>query len=451
MKKILAVIIFLLFAAPAFCAEDPPFVLTSLATPLEAFYSAPTQTASIADFKLQLFDNSGKVCAGCKLYAYLAGTTTAHDTYTDYQMSSANANPVVADAYGRVNVWLDSVSYKFVLTTSAGVTLWTLDNISDIGLLLKNDLASTTSTSVGDALIGYKATGTGAVARTVHDRLKDGPASVQDYGAKCDGKTDDTAAIQAALNATYGAVYVPYGCTVKGGGYSGLSLTVAQAFILDFRGPSVKIAGKNAGDTTIVAYLTVDSTGSVGFGALSASTITATGAASVLSLATTGGNVAATGDVTATGNVVAAGVVEGGTAGIGTSGAPDASAALEVKSTIAGFLPPRMSATERGAIASPATGLVVYDTSNAALYVYNGSTWEKLTTSTNQSWIAGTTSSISDGDTVTHGLGSTPSQVLITATDATPTAIYVDTLTSSTFKVHFTGGGTAVFSWIAIK
>ena len=54
---------------------------------------------------------------------------------------------------------------------------------------------------------------------------------------------------------------------------------------------------------------------------------------------------------------------------------PDASSQLDVSSTTKGFLPPRMTTTQRNAISSPATGLVVYDTTVDALYVYNGSAW----------------------------------------------------------------------------
>ncbi len=59
--------------------------------------------------------------------------------------------------------------------------------------------------------------------------------------------------------------------------------------------------------------------------------------------------------------------------GIGTT--PAASAQLDVSSTTKGFLPPRMDSTQRNAIASPATGLTIYNTTLKSVQVYNGTGW----------------------------------------------------------------------------
>ncbi len=56
--------------------------------------------------------------------------------------------------------------------------------------------------------------------------------------------------------------------------------------------------------------------------------------------------------------------------GIGTTN-PDASAALEVESTTKGFLPPRMTTAQRDAISNPASGLIIFNTSNNCLEFYN--------------------------------------------------------------------------------
>ncbi|NNE33272.1 MAG: hypothetical protein HKN40_12985 [Winogradskyella sp.] len=63
--------------------------------------------------------------------------------------------------------------------------------------------------------------------------------------------------------------------------------------------------------------------------------------------------------------------------GIGTTN-PDASAVLEIESDRQGMLTPRMSTEARSSIASPATGLLVFDTDLAAFYFYNGSAWEEM-------------------------------------------------------------------------
>ena len=55
-----------------------------------------------------------------------------------------------------------------------------------------------------------------------------------------------------------------------------------------------------------------------------------------------------------------------------------ATAVLQADSTTRGFLPPRMTTTQKNAIASPATGLVLYDSTTNKLQCYNGSTWNDL-------------------------------------------------------------------------
>ncbi len=65
-----------------------------------------------------------------------------------------------------------------------------------------------------------------------------------------------------------------------------------------------------------------------------------------------------------------------GSVAIGTT-APDASAKLEVNSTVQGFLPPRMTATQMNALASPAEGLMVYNTTVKSVCFYDGSAWHK--------------------------------------------------------------------------
>ena len=53
---------------------------------------------------------------------------------------------------------------------------------------------------------------------------------------------------------------------------------------------------------------------------------------------------------------------------------PDGSAMLDIKSTARGLLIPRMTSTQRTAIATPADGLMVYDITTKSLWVYQGGT-----------------------------------------------------------------------------
>lgn len=70
-------------------------------------------------------------------------------------------------------------------------------------------------------------------------------------------------------------------------------------------------------------------------------------------------------------------VTTGGRVGFGTS-TPSDKAIVEMSSTTQGFLPPRMTNTQRDAISSPPAGLMVYDTTVNKVSVYNGSEWKYL-------------------------------------------------------------------------
>jgi hypothetical protein len=162
----------------------------------------------------QFFNNDGIPLAGGKIYTYLAGTSTPATSYTTSAGNIANSNPIILNSAGRTanQVWLtNGSSYKFVLNDANDALIGTYDNISGI-----NDyanvlalLANTSDITLGDALIGFKQSNssgvlTGAVARTVHQKLQD-YVHVRDFGAvgNWNGTSgnDDTVAIQAAMDA----------------------------------------------------------------------------------------------------------------------------------------------------------------------------------------------------------------------------------------------------------
>ena len=60
----------------------------------------------------------------------------------------------------------------------------------------------------------------------------------------------------------------------------------------------------------------------------------------------------------------------------------DPSAVLHVNATDKGFLPPRLTIAQRDAIASPATGLLIYNTDTNQLNIYDGTVWVVTSDST---------------------------------------------------------------------
>ena len=83
----------------------------------------------------QFFDNNGVPLSGGLIYQYQAGSSTLLTTYTTVNGTVANANPIVLDASGRLTneIWMQTgYSYKFIIQTSGGSTLQTLDNLYPI-------------------------------------------------------------------------------------------------------------------------------------------------------------------------------------------------------------------------------------------------------------------------------------------------------------------------------
>lgn len=174
----------------------------------------------------QFFDNNGNPLSGGKIYSYAAGTTTPAATYTTSAGNIAHSNPIVLDAYGRVagggEVWVTNTDiYKFVLEDSNAALIGTYDNVpgiasaADLAAFIA-DLANASNPAKGDALVGFRQSNssgnlTNSVNRTVHTKLQEF-ISVKDFGAVGDGVTNDTVAIQNALNVPgRKTVYFPTG------------------------------------------------------------------------------------------------------------------------------------------------------------------------------------------------------------------------------------------------
>ena len=180
--------------------------------------------------KQQFFAANGAPLVGGKLYSYVAGTTTPLATYTDSTGNTANTNPIILDSRGEANIWLDNSVYKFKLTTSTDVDVWTVNNVA--GSLTASSLIA----SSGSSLIGFIQAGAGAVARTVQSKLRD-IICPQDFGAIGNSTTNDTNAFTALegnvtgknidlQNLTYLVTAVPTGNTYFSGYFKVGSTTI---------------------------------------------------------------------------------------------------------------------------------------------------------------------------------------------------------------------------------
>jgi len=157
----------------------------------------------------QFFDNNGVILSGGKLFTYLAGTTTPAATYTTSSGGTAHTNPIILDSAGRVpsgEIWLtNAVSYKFVIKNSNDVLIATYDNVSGINSQTASNVSFTgfkdqvgtvqdLADSDGSDWIGFIQSGTGVIARSAQDKMRDF-WDVEDF----EGATDQIK-VQAAFD-----------------------------------------------------------------------------------------------------------------------------------------------------------------------------------------------------------------------------------------------------------
>ena len=105
----------------------------------------------------QFFDDNGDPLSGGLIDTYIAGSTTAVDTYTDITLTTTHTNPIVLNSRGETTIFLDpAVAYKFVLRNPLpdGSEIWTEDNITALGGgSLLTDLGVVRSKVVGSATL----------------------------------------------------------------------------------------------------------------------------------------------------------------------------------------------------------------------------------------------------------------------------------------------------------
>lgn len=80
--------------------------------------------------KFRGYDANGKALAGGKLFTYYSGTNIALATYKDKDKVTLNTNPVVLNAAGEADVWLDLLYvYRLELRDANNVQIYVRDGI----------------------------------------------------------------------------------------------------------------------------------------------------------------------------------------------------------------------------------------------------------------------------------------------------------------------------------
>lgn len=326
------------------------------------------------------------------------GTTTPAQPL-DVLSTVANSGMRVQNTAGPVNVFL----------TPLDASSWSLIDNTRGQFLIRNSETS------GTGYIGFRAggssvdqvrissTGSVGIGTTAPQSLlsvgSGGYAQFEKIAAVAPTATDCDAANEAGrvtYDTTANAWYVCEGATGwvnasgSGGGTPGGSPTHVQ--FNDggaFGGDADFVWNKTTNQLTVTGNIA--STSATASNTVSAST-SLNGGVAQLYLSNTGtggdnwslnaGNTATGGGLGANFGIAEASdyrliIAQGGNVGIGTT-APAATALLDVSSTSKGFLPPRMMTTQRDAITSPATGLMIFNTTNAAFEFYNGTAWSTV-------------------------------------------------------------------------
>lgn len=176
--------------------------------------------------RFQNVDATGSPIVGTLTF-YQTGTTTKITTYSDYDRQTANSNPITADSNGRFGPIFFApadltTGIKVEYRDAAGTLVFTDDRYDYNEPLAWSDISSLiTAERIGAAL--YRRTDAEIAASITPSNYSypgdDGPyIDIRRYGALVDGTTNDTAAVQAAIDvaeeAGGGQIFFPRGQTL---------------------------------------------------------------------------------------------------------------------------------------------------------------------------------------------------------------------------------------------
>jgi hypothetical protein len=254
------------------------------------------------------------------------------------QTPHTNINGTIS-AVGALNITLNG-------TISAGNGSFTVFGTSNASSNYVIGYLSSSATFNNTVIIGESITSTGGQSVSIGNGSKSGISSVS-IGYRAISTTNEF--VSGANGNDISNVYFGSGVTRNNTNGVGSAYTIngSGAFGTDFAGGNLTIAGgKGTG------------TGTSGDVIFSTATPTTTG--------------------TTLQTLTNRWFIKGSSGSLANVSTPNASAQLQVDSTTQGFLPPRMTTTQKNAIATPAAGLVVYDTTLNKLCLYT-TTWETIT------------------------------------------------------------------------
>lgn len=207
---------------------------------------------SLVTFPRQiLVDANGRPRVGAKASYYQAGTSTPIVTYTSGDYDVPNAHPVVSLPGGyfpevHINPVVNT-SYKVVYTDSADVELLSADNQSTTGV---------SGADIGSLI--YIRTGAEISAGVTPTTYLYPTGDIRRYGARCDGATDDSSAINTALSVG-GRICVPANLTTRA---TQLTMSVQRTTLIIEAGATLsQMSATNTLITVSAAYCTISGPG----------------------------------------------------------------------------------------------------------------------------------------------------------------------------------------------